>query len=110
MKWNLTRKFILLRTLCSFQEFDEDVVVYEERFHIVHVTGKSMVEERDEEAQTVIRILAQLDKKWNSLRCKVTKCAQLNTRVRLRTSEDVEKGDFEERVCDNGIIGWKIRG
>ena len=57
-----------------------------------------MVQERDQEAQAVIRILVQLDKKWNNLRLKIEKCSMVNMKVRMRSSEDVEKGKFDERV------------
>ena len=62
-----------------------------------------MLQERDEEAQVVIRILAQLDKKWNNLRIKVQKCTMISAKVTIRSSEDVERGDFSERVCE-GIM------
>ena len=66
--------------------------------NIVHVTANDMVQERDEEAQVVIRILAQLDKKWNNLRVKVLKSNMLNARVTIRSSEDIESGNVSERV------------
>ena len=64
----------------------------------MHVTAKDMVQERDEEAQTVIRILAHLDKKWNMFRAKVSKCSRISARVKVRSSDEIENEDFEERV------------
>ena len=83
------------------QEFNLQIQSYEDRLNIIHMAANDMVQERDEEAQVVIRILAQLDKKWNSLHAKIQKCASINKRVEIKTSEDVEKGNFNERVCDS---------
>ena len=85
-----------------FKEFTIEIKIHEEILHIVHVTASDMLQERDEETQTVIRILAQLDKKWNGLRTKVTKCALVNSRIKLRSTEDIEQGIFEDKVCLNG--------
>ena len=70
----------------------------------MHKTASDMLQERDEETQTVIRILAQLDKKWNGLRIKVTNCALVSSRIKLRSTEDIEQGIFEDKVCLKGDL------
>ena len=57
-----------------------------------------MLQEREDEAQAVVQILAQLGKKWNSLRMKLQSHGWINQRLKMRSVIDVERGNIDKRV------------
>lgn len=86
------------------QEFNEQIRIYEEILHIVHATASSILQDRDEETQTVVRMIAQVDKRWNGLRVKIEKGGLLKLKVKLRSPDDVERWEFEEKVISSSVF------
>ena len=64
----------------------------------MHITASSILQDRDQDSQTVVLMIAQVDKRWNSLRTRVEQSATLRMKVKLRSPDDFERWEFEDQV------------